>query len=71
MPMTGNRPGAGVPGIASDARVRLFTVHNLANDCQVDFGTFHSMHLPGHWWSMDGGEYLRPVSMLKGRAGVQ
>lgn len=43
----------------------LFTVHNLAYDCQVDFGTFHALGLPGHWWSMEYGEFYGRLSMLK------
>ncbi|MCG6965232.1 MAG: glycogen synthase GlgA [Chromatiaceae bacterium] len=43
----------------------LFTVHNLAYDCQVDFGTFQSLHLPTHWWSMEYGEFYGRLSMLK------
>lgn len=43
----------------------VFTVHNLAYDCQVDFATFHSLHLPEHWWSVDGGEFYGRLSMLK------
>ena len=52
-----NRPGAGVPGIAGGRPFAVHRIHNPAYDCQFDFGTFHSMHLPGHWWSVDGGEY--------------
>ena len=51
--------------LQANAPRSLFTVHNLAYDCQFDFGTFHSMHLPGHWWSVDGGEYYGRLSMLK------
>jgi len=43
----------------------LFTVHNLAYDCQLDFGTFQSLSLPPHWWSMDHGEFYGRLSMLK------
>jgi starch synthase len=43
----------------------LFTVHNLAYDCQVDFGTFQALHLPASWWSMDHGEFYGRLSMLK------
>ncbi len=43
----------------------LFTVHNLAYDCQLDFGTFQSLSLPAHWWSMDYGEFYGRLSMLK------
>jgi len=49
-----------------DPRPRtVFTVHNLAYDCQVDYGAFHSLHLPSHWWSMDHGEFYGRFSMLK------
>ena len=43
----------------------LFTIHNLAYDCQIDFGTFQGLGLPGHWWSMDHGEFYGRLSMLK------
>ena len=43
----------------------LFTIHNLAYDCQVDFGTFQALHLPPHWWSIDHGEFYGKLSMLK------
>jgi starch synthase len=43
----------------------LFTIHNLAYDCQVDFGTFTTLGLPGHWWSVDAGEFYGNLSMLK------
>ena len=43
----------------------LFTIHNLAYDCQIDFGTFQSLGLPDHWWSMDHGEFYGRLSMLK------
>ena len=43
----------------------LFTVHNLAYDCQFDFGTFQGLHLPGHWWSVERAEFYGRFSMLK------
>lgn len=43
----------------------LFTIHNLAYDCQLDFATFQSLHLPPPWWSMDYGEFYGRLSMLK------
>jgi starch synthase len=43
----------------------LFTVHNLAYDCQFDFEAFRDMSLPQHWWSMDYGEFYGRLSMLK------
>lgn len=43
----------------------LFTVHNLAYDCQFDYGTFHSLHLPHYWWSVEYGEFYERFSMLK------
>ncbi len=57
-----------VPAFLSLEKTRpqtLFTVHNLAYDCQVDFGTFQALHLPAHWWSMDHGEFYGRLSMLK------
>lgn len=43
----------------------VFTIHNLAYDCQLDYGTFQSLHLPLHWWSVDYGEFYERFSMLK------
>ena len=43
----------------------LFTVHNLAYDCQVDFRTFNELGLPTYWWSMEFGEFYGRLSMLK------
>ena len=43
----------------------LFTVHNLAYDCQFDYGTFHSLQLPHYWWSVEYGEFYERFSMLK------
>jgi starch synthase len=43
----------------------LFTIHNLAYDCQFDYGTFQALHLPGHWWSIEHGEFYDRFSMLK------
>lgn len=43
----------------------LFTIHNIAYDCQVDFGTFSQLGLPDHWWSVDAGEFYGNLSMLK------
>jgi starch synthase len=43
----------------------VFTIHNIAYDCQFDFGTFQSLHLPEQWWSMERGEFYGRFSMLK------
>ena len=43
----------------------VFTIHNLAYDCQFDYGEFQNLHLPHHWWSMDYGEFYERFSMLK------
>jgi starch synthase len=43
----------------------VFTVHNLAYDCQFDYGEFLSLHLPHHWWSVEFGEFYERFSMLK------
>jgi len=43
----------------------VFTVHNLAYDCQFDYGEFQNLHLPHHWWSVDYGEFYERFSMLK------
>jgi starch synthase len=43
----------------------LFTVHNLAYDCQFDYGTFQALHLPHYWWAVEYGEFYERFSMLK------
>ncbi len=43
----------------------LFTIHNIAYDCQFDFGTFQHLKLPEHWWSMEHAEFYGRFSMLK------
>jgi starch synthase len=43
----------------------VFTIHNIAYDCQFDYGTFQAMHLPPHWWSTERGEFYGRFSMLK------
>jgi starch synthase len=52
---------AGLP----DRPRTLFTIHNLAYDCQFDHATFNALHLPAHWWSIDHGEFHGRYSMLK------
>ncbi|MGD1983796.1 MAG: glycogen synthase GlgA, partial [Chromatiaceae bacterium] len=43
----------------------VFTIHNLAYDTQVDFGTFQHLQLPEHWWSVEIGEFYDRFSLLK------
>ena len=43
----------------------VFTIHNLAYDCQLDYGEFQNLHLPHHWWSVEFGEFYERFSMLK------
>jgi starch synthase len=43
----------------------VFTVHNLAYDCQFDHTTFQALELPGRLWSVDRGEFYDRFSMLK------
>jgi starch synthase len=43
----------------------LFTVHNLAYDCQFDFTVFQGLRLPSYWWSLEYGEFYGRFSMLK------
>jgi len=43
----------------------VFTIHNIAYDCQLDYGEFQNLHLPHHWWSVDYGEFYERLSMLK------
>jgi starch synthase len=44
---------------------RIFTIHNIAYDCQFDYGTFQFLKLPAHWWSMEHAEFYGRFSMLK------
>ncbi len=44
---------------------RIFTIHNVAYDCQFDFATFQGLSLPAHWWSVEYGEFYDRFSMLK------
>ncbi|MGB5775464.1 MAG: glycogen synthase GlgA, partial [Sedimenticolaceae bacterium] len=43
----------------------LFTVHNLAYDCQFGFTVFEGLQLPSYWWSLEYGEFYGRFSMLK------
>ncbi len=43
----------------------LFTIHNIAYDCQFDMGTFNHLLMPREWWSMHLGEFYGRFSMLK------
>lgn len=43
----------------------VFTIHNLAYDTQLDFGTFQHLQLPAHWWSVEIGEFYDRFSLLK------
>lgn len=43
----------------------VFTIHNLAYDCQYDLDTFRHLRLPSRWWSIDIGEFYGRFSMLK------
>lgn len=44
---------------------RIFTIHNIAYDCQVDFAAFQQLGLPAHWWSVEKGEFYNRFSFLK------
>ncbi len=44
---------------------RVFTIHNLAYDCQFDFARFQALRLPPHWWSMEHGEFYGKFSLMK------
>ncbi|RMG55827.1 MAG: starch synthase, partial [Gammaproteobacteria bacterium] len=35
----------------------IFTIHNIAYDCQIDYGHFSHLHLPSHWWHLEHGEF--------------
>ena len=49
---------------------RIYTIHNLAYDCQFNYAQFQALRLPPHWWSMENG-ILRAVFNAEGRPGVQ
>jgi starch synthase len=44
---------------------RIYTVHNLAYDCQFDYGEFQALKLPPHWWSMEHAEFYGSFSLMK------
>jgi starch synthase len=44
---------------------RIFTIHNLAYDCQFSYAQFQALKLPPHWWSIEHGEFYGRFSMLK------
>lgn len=44
---------------------RVYTIHNLAYDNQVDYAGFQALRLPGHWWSIEYGEFYDRFSMMK------
>jgi starch synthase len=44
---------------------RIYTVHNLAYDCQFDYGEFQALKLPPHWWSMEHAEFYGNFSLMK------
>jgi len=44
---------------------RIFTIHNLAYDCQFDYGLFQALRLPPHWWSMERAEFYGRFSLMK------
>jgi len=50
---------------APDSPRRIFTVHNLAYDCQFDYGEFQALQLPPEWWSMEHAEFYGRFSLLK------
>ncbi len=43
----------------------VFTIHNIAYDCQFDMATFSHLQMPHSWWSMHLGEFYGRFSMLK------
>ena len=45
--------------------VRVYTVHNLAYDCQFDYARFQQLKLPPHWWSMEHAEFYGSFSLMK------
>lgn len=44
---------------------RIYTIHNLAYDCQFDYAQFQALQLPPHWWSMERAEFYGRFSMMK------
>lgn len=44
---------------------RIYTVHNLAYDCQFDYAEFQRLKLPPHWWSMEHAEFYGRFSLMK------
>lgn len=44
---------------------RIYTVHNLAYDCQFDYAEFQALGLPPHWWSMEHAEFYGNFSLMK------
>jgi len=44
---------------------RIYTVHNLAYDCQFDYAEFQALKLPPHWWSMEHAEFYGRFSLMK------
>lgn len=49
----------------SEAPRRLYTIHNLAYDCQFDYAVFQKLKLPPHWWSVERAEFYDRFSMMK------
>ena len=43
----------------------LYTIHNLAYDCQFDYAGFQALKLPPHWWSMEHAEFYGRFSLMK------
>lgn len=43
----------------------VYTIHNLAYDCQFDYAEFQHLRLPPHWWSMEHAEFFGRFSMMK------
>jgi starch synthase len=44
---------------------RIYTIHNLAYDCQFDYARFQALKLPPHWWSMEHAEFYGRFSLMK------
>jgi len=44
---------------------RIYTIHNLAYDCQFNYAQFQALRLPPHWWSMENAEFYGQFSMMK------
>jgi starch synthase len=43
----------------------VFTIHNIAYDCLLDYAGFSALAVPQHWWAVERGEFYDRFSLLK------